>query len=74
MIPCGGRRSEGVSYDHGRVCEVDTVGTDEGAEGELGVAHHGSADVRKIGGFEGHSHGLAAYVICASGALATFLQ
>ena len=57
MIPCCGRGREGFCNDHGRVCEVDVVGSDEGAEGELGVAHHGGADVREVGSVENDGHG-----------------
>ena len=36
---------------------MDVVGSDEGAEGELGVAHHGGADVREVGSVEHDGHG-----------------
>ena len=67
MIPCCGRGREGFCNDHGRVCEVDVVGSDEGAEGELGVAHHGGADVREVGSVEHDGHGNA--VFCMSSAV-----
>ena len=43
---------------------MDVVGSDEGSEGELGVAHHGGADVREVGSVEHDGHGNA--VCCKS--------